>query len=888
MLTISVFFVNFKGMKKVMEKTYNPQECEDHIYEIWDNSGFFNPDNLNLPESAPNYTIILPPPNITAKLHIGHGAMLSIEDLMIRYHRMNGYRALWLPGTDHASIATQNVVEKKLFLATGKTRHDLGKEKFLEEVWDFVNNTQAMILNQTKKMGSSLDWSRLAFTLDDSRRQAVCKMFIDMYEEGVIYRGERIVNWCPTCHSTLSDDEVEYREQEATLYTFKYSEEFPFAISTTRPETKLGDTAVAINPKDKRYLKYLGQEFKVDFCGQELKIKIIADRKVEMDFGTGALGVTPAHSMVDWQMALEENLPIVKVINGDGNINEGFGDYSGLSVLDAREKLVQKLRDNNLMIKEEVFNNNLSTCYRCDSAVEPLPSKQWFISVDNPVKRFNGKSLKEKALEVYRQGEISFLPDRFGKSFENWMNNLRDWCISRQIWFGHEIPVWYRGEEIFVGEKTPEGEGWIKDDDTLDTWFSSGMWTFSTLGWPDNFKDGKKLNDLEKFHPTQVLETGYEILTLWVSRMIMMSLFAIGEIPFEKVYLHGTILDNKGKKMSKSKGNGIDPIDVINAHGADALRLSLLMGSTPGNDSRYSEERVEAKRNFINKLWNISRFILSDISEESIANNIYSLPELKTSADRWIMSELNQVSNVVREKLDEYSFSLAADELSDFTWNKLADWYLEISKVEKEKEEILIYLLKSILMLWHPFIPYVTEEIWSQFNDDLLMVKQWPVTFGKLDKAAVAEQLVVQEVISMIRNGRSENKVEPAKKIEAQIISSKYYDLLTSQSNNIANLKTGLSGITILKSGDKPEKAISITYNKIEIFLLDAIDEEKERIRLNKEKENIVKMIALLSNRLENKEFTDKAPAALVEKERIRLSDLTSDLEKIIKLQKSI
>ena len=884
-------------MKKEMEKVYSPQECEDKIYKKWEDSGFFNPDNLNLPVDSENYTIILPPPNITAKLHIGHSAMLALEDLMVRYRRMNGYRALWLPGTDHAAIATQNVVEKRIFTATGKTRHDLGKEKFLSEVWDFVNNTQTTILNQTKKMGSSLDWSRLAFTLDEARQRAVRKMFVDMYNEGVIYRGERIVNWCPRCHSTLSDDEVEYHEQEANLYTFKYSADFPFAISTTRPETKLGDTAVAVNPKDERYTKYIGQEFVVNFCGQELKIKIIADRKVEMDFGTGALGVTPAHSMVDWQMALEENLPIIKVIDEDGKIYEGFGDYSGLSVLDAREKIVSRLREAGLMIKEETFNNNLSTCYRCDSPIEPLPSKQWFVGVDRPVAKFGGKSLKERALETYQKGEITFLPDRFGKSFENWMNNLRDWCISRQIWFGHEIPVWYkgepastakRGEDIFVGEEKPLGEDWVQDADTLDTWFSSGMWTFSTLGWPENFSNGEKIGDLKRFHPTQVLETGYEILTLWVSRMIMMSLFAIGEIPFEQVYLHGTILDAKGKKMSKSKGNGIDPLDVISVYGADALRLSLLMGSTPGNDSKYSEERVESKRNFINKLWNISRFILGDLSEEAAAQDINQVPELKTSADKWIISELNKTANLVREKLDESNFSLAAEELYDFTWNRLADWYLEIAKVEKNKDQILSYLLKSLLVLWHPFIPYVTEEIWSQFNDDLLMIKQWPKSFGENDLEALAQQKIVQEIIIAIRNARSENKVEPAKKIEAQIISSEYSDLLNSQQEVIKSLKTGLSGLSILTSGVKPEKAIAITVGKMEIYLLGAIDEEKEKIRLAKEKENLIKMIDLLSGRLENKEFTEKAPAALVNKEKERLATMRLELEKIIKLQEAL
>ncbi|MCX6795453.1 MAG: valine--tRNA ligase [Candidatus Falkowbacteria bacterium] len=869
-------------MKKEMEKVYNPQECEDHIYQKWENSGYFNPDNLALSDDAPNYTIILPPPNITAKLHIGHSAMLALEDLMIRYHRMNGYRTLWLPGTDHAAIATQNVVEKELFKSTGKTRHDLGKEVFLSKVWEFVNKTQATILSQTKKMGSSLDWSRLAFTLDEERQQAVRKMFIDMYQDGVIYRGERIVNWCPRCHSTLSDDEVEYHEQEAKLYTFKYSVDFPFAISTTRPETKLGDTAVAVNPKDERYQKYLGKEFSVDFCGQKLKLKIIGDRKVEMDFGTGALGVTPAHSMVDWQMAQDQGLETVKVIDENGKIKENFGEYSGLSALEARAKIVEKLQTSGLMIEEKIFSNNLSSCYRCDSPIEPLLSKQWFIGVDRPVARFDGQTLKEKAIAAYKGKDIEFLPDRFGKSFESWMSNLRDWCISRQIWFGHEIPVWYRGEEIFVGESVPQGDGWLQDGDTLDTWFSSGMWTFSTLGWPNNFQEGKKIGDLKRFHPTQVLETGYEILTLWVSRMVMMSLFAINEIPFEKVYLHGTILDSKGKKMSKSKGNGVDPIDVINIYGADALRLSLLTGSTPGNDSRYSEEKVAAKRNFINKLWNISRFILSDLSEETSSCDLDSLPEPKTLADRWIMAELHQTANLVREKLDDFNFSLAAEELSNFTWNKLADWYLEIAKVEKGKEEILAHLLKSILVLWHPFIPYVTEEIWSQFNNDLLIVKQWPGTFGRKDDEAVRDYSLIQDIIIGVRNGRSENRVEPARKVKALIFNNNHSSLINSQLEIIKNLKTGISEIEVAEKTEQPKESIAIIVGGVEIYLLGAVDQEKEKMRLHKERENLEKMISLLSGRLANEEFVAKAPAALVEKEQTRLLAMREELKKML------
>lgn len=873
-------------MKEELQKTYIPQDNEDKIYKIWQDSGYFNPDNLDLPEDAPSYTIMLPPPNITANLHIGHSCMLAIEDLMIRYKRMNGYRALWLPGTDHAAIATQMVVEKKIFTETGKTRHDLGREKLLEEVWKFLRNTQATILHQTKKMGSSLDWSREAFTLDEKRQKAVNRMFVDMYKEGVIYRGERIVNWCPHCHSTLADDEVEYKEQNAKLYTFKYDKDFPISISTTRPETKLGDTAVAVNPKDERYKDYIGKEYEADFCGQKIKVKIIGDRNVEADFGTGALGVTPAHSMIDWQMASVHQLPIIKVIDEDGLIHEGFGKYSGLKTEEARNLIVQELKDRDLMESEDDIQNNLSVCYRCDTPVEPLPSKQWFVSVDKKLARLGDKSLKEKALEVAKTGQITFIPERFNKRYQNWMENLHDWCISRQIWFGHGIPVWYKGEEIYCGEIAPEGEGWGKDEDTLDTWFSSGMWTFSTLGWPDTYEKGVKTGDLAKFHPTQILETGYEILTLWVSRMVMMSIFALGEIPFEKVYLHGTILDKKGKKMSKSKGNGVDPLDAIAEYGADALRLSLLMGATPGNDSRYSEEKIEAKRNFVNKLWNISRYILSSVDKDKYSFSPYVLPEAKTAADRWILSSLLETRLSISKYLENFDFSLAAEELSSFTWDKLADWYLEIAKVEKGKDEILVYILKNILMMWHPFIPYVTETIWAQLSDELLLVSQWPKE--KETYKADSDFNLIQDIVVAIRNARSENKIEPGRKLQASIRAGENKQLIEDNKILIESLKTGIDHLQIIGGEDAPEKAIAIALGEIDIYLLGAIDEEKEKMRLLKEKDNLEKVIANLRQRLDNKEFTAKAPAAIVEAENSKLNSYVLELDKISKLITSL
>ncbi|MDP3836718.1 MAG: valine--tRNA ligase [bacterium] len=863
-------------MKNELAKTYDSSLFEDSIYTKWEKSGFFNPDLSNLPDDAPSYTVILPPPNITAKLHIGHSAMLAIEDLMVRFHRQNGYRTLWVPGTDHAAIATQNMVEKKLMAETGKTRHDLGHEAFLREVDTFVENTQATILKQTRKMGASLDWSRLAFTLDDKRQKAVKRMFLDMHREGVIYRGERIVNWCPRCQSTLADDEVEHKEQKAKLYTFKYSADFPIAISTTRPETKLGDTGLAINPKDERYIKYIGEDIETDFCGLKLKIKVIGDRKVEMDFGTGALGVTPAHSALDWQMAEAENLTKIKVIDETGIIRDSFGEFSGLSTLEAREKIVDRLNADGLMIKEEEIENNLSCCYRCGSVIEPLPSLQWFISVDAPVARLNGRSMKEAALEAAKKKDIKFLPDRFEKRFVDWMENLYDWCISRQIWFGHSIPAWYRGDETYVGEFAPEGEGWIQDADTLDTWFSSGMWTFSTLGWPDTFENDIKSGDLARFHPTQVLETGYEILTLWVSRMVMMSMFALGEIPFEHVYLHGTILDAKGKKMSKSKGNGVDPLEVIEKYGADAVRLSLLMGATPGNDARYSEEKVESKRNFINKLWNISRFILADLKDEDLNQSLDITPTAKTLADRWILQELGTTRKTVDESIRNFEFAAAADSLHDFTWNKLADWYLEVAKIEKEKSPILIYILKNVLVMWHPFIPYVTEALWESFNDDILMMKQWPAAPEVTDGA---DFVIIQEAITGIRNARSENKIEPARKVKAVVVGNKA-EFLVGQAALLCGLRTGVETIDLAEAAPS-EAAIRVVLGETEIYLLGAVDPEKEKARLTKEKENLEKLIAGLSVRLQNQEFVSRAPAHILKVEQDKLARYQSELANI-------
>ncbi|MEI7620132.1 MAG: valine--tRNA ligase [Candidatus Falkowbacteria bacterium] len=874
-------------MPKELDKTYAPGLHEDEIYSLWEKSGFFNPDNLILPEDAPTYTIVLPPPNITAKLHLGHASTVAIEDLLIRYHRLKGYRTLWIPGTDHAAIATQNVVEKKILEEEGKTRHDLGREEFLKKVWEFLNVTQATILHQIKKLGSSLDWSRVAFTLDEPRQRAVARMFVDMYKAGAIYQGERIVNWCPRCKSTLADDEVEYKEQAAKIYTFKYDANFPFSIATTRPETKLGDTAVAVNPKDERYAKYIGQEFAVDFCGAKLTIKVIADYNVEMEFGTGALGVTPAHSMVDWQMAEKNNLVIKKVISEEGKIYNTDTPYDGLDVIEARKLIVEQLKEKGLLEKEEEMQNNLSVCYRCGAAIEPLPSKQWFVAVDKPLQRLGNKSLKERAIEQATEKKINFYPERFTKKYSDWMENLHDWCISRQIWFGHRIPVWYKDGELFVSETAPTENGWTQDPDTLDTWFSSAMWTFSTLGWPDNYQDGQKTGDLAKFHPTQVLETGYEILTLWVSRMIMMSLFAVNEIPFKDVYLHGMVLDKNGKKMSKSKGNGIDPLDVIKESGCDAVRLSLLYGTTPGNDQRLGEDKIESNRNFINKLWNISRYIISSTDEKYLSSDNIAWPETKTLSDDWILNQLSQTIKRVDECLTNYEFSLAVDALNDFTWDKLADWYLEIAKIEKDKDEILAYILKTILKLWHPFIPYVTEVVWQNLDQKkLLLVETWPTisTPEYQTKNNEADFNFIKELVISIRNARAENKVEPAKKIKAVIYSPEKAELISASSAIITGLKTGIEELTVEAQGEKIADAIFIPMEKNEIYLLGAKDEEKDKERLAKEKINLEKVITALENKLSNAEFTAKAPAQIVEAEQTKLANYRLELEKISNL----
>ena len=852
-------------------KAYESGQYEDAIYAAWEKSGFFNPDNL--PGDRPEaFTIVLPPPNVTGTLHMGHAVMLAIEDIMVRYARMRGKRALWIPGTDHAAIATQAKVEKNLIASGLKDpRRELGRETFLEHVEAFASQSHDTIVNQVRKMGASIDWSREAYTLDAARNRAVNAVFKMMYDDGLIYRGNRVINWCPRCQSTLADDEVEHKETTAKLYTFKYDSAFPISISSTRPETKLGDTAVAVHPEDVRYKQLVGKTFEATFAGKRLSIRIVADTGVDPKFGTGALGVTPSHSNIDAEIANKNQLPFVTVIGEDGRMTADAGEgFSGAIIKDAREKIVTWLRDEGLLEKEEEVAQNLSVCYRCSTAVEPLPKLQWFINVNKPIafrasahapikglKNGQEVTLKSVMQHVVREREIAIMPDRFEKTYFSWIDNLRDWNISRQIWFGHRVPVWYRGEEIAVGE-APKGDGWAQDEDTLDTWFSAGLWTFSTLGWPD------ASSDFERFHPTSVLETGYDIIFFWVARMILMTTYAVGEVPFKTVYLHGLVRDEQGRKMSKSLDNIIDPLDMIGKFGADATRLSLVIGSTPGNDSKLSEEKVAGYRNFTNKLWNIARFVLSSVEKTEVVEQV----EAKTLADRWVLSRLADVTERMTTHLDAHEFSAAGELLRDFTWGDFADWYLEIAKIQKSEstDRILLFILDRVLRMWHPFMPFVTEEIWKHMgHGEMLLVSDWPSQISGRDAKAETEFGLVRDVIVTIRNLRADYRIEPAKKIDA-ILAGSSASALADQSEAIKRLAR-VETLTVTPSMEKPDGAVSAIAGAVTIYLpLSGImDVDKERTRLTKELDELKTYVAGVEGKLANQEFVGKAPAKVVD-----------------------
>ncbi len=718
---------------------YEPQKTEETIYKLWEESGFFNPDvctekGVTKADAEP-FSIVLPPPNVTGNLHIGHAFEDTIQDVMVRTARMQGKRTLWVPGTDHAAIATQSKVEKEILKTEKKSRHDLGREEFLNRVSAFAQASHDTIVRQVRRMGASLDWSREAYTLDEKRSVGVRVAFKKMYDLGLIYRGNRVINWDPKGQTTISDDEIVYEERPAKLYTFKYDADFPIAISTTRPETKFGDTAVAVHPDDARYAQFVGKEFDADFCGTKIHVKIIADESVEKEFGTGALGVTPAHSMIDWEIAQRHDLPLVQVINEYAKMSVE-GPVTGMKVDDARAWVVEELRKRNLIEKEDAITHNVATAERTGGTVEPLPKPQWFIAVNKKFTTTTGeeKTLKELMREAVQSGSIKILPERFERIYFNWIENLRDWCISRQIWFGHRIPVWYKkdnAEEKYVGTEAPaDAENWEQDPDTLDTWFSSGLWPFSTLGWPFDMAQGKptKNSDLETYFPNAVMAPGYEILQLWVARMIMMSSALVGEAPFKTVCIHGIVRDAKGQKFSKSLGNGIDPVLLADTYGADALRMALVVGAAPGNDVKFDESRVKGYRNFSTKIWNIARFIKMNEPKDmqDAAVDISDHVEVKA---------LTEIKKQVEDSLDAFDFHIAAELLYHYVWHTLADRIIEEQKEhlksgtsaeKKAAHDLLEKLFLDSLKLLHPFMPFVTESVWQKFRPGtILMVEKW-------------------------------------------------------------------------------------------------------------------------------------------------------------------
>ena len=718
-------------------KPYDSTATESRIYAEWEKSGLFDPDECVkqgvTKADAPAYSVVLPPPNVTGRLHMGHALMLAIEDIFIRYKRMRGFRTLWVPGTDHAAIATQSVVEKQIKKDEGKNRHDIGREELLKRIEVFAAASHDTIVNQVKTMGASLDWSREAFTLDESRSRAVRAVFKQMYQAGLIYRGLRIVNWDPKGQTTISDDEIVYEERSTKLYTFRYSKEFPIPIATTRPETKVGDVGVAAHPDDARYSAYIGKEYDVVFCDAPIHIKIVADKDVDPTFGTGAVGLTPAHSQIDWDIADRHELSHEVIVINEYAKMTVAGRLEGKKTTEARDTVVEWLRSEGLLEKEETTTQNIATAERTSGIIEPLPKLQWFIEV-NKVVPGRGKTLKELMLEPIRSGAIKIIPEYFEKTYFHWIENLHDWCISRQIWYGHRVPVWYKGEDIVVGVE-PKEDGWIQDEDSLDTWFSSGLWTFSTLGWPDQTKD------FETYHPTDLLETGYDILFPWIARMILMTEFTLAAIPFKTVYLHGLVRDAQGRKMSKSLGNNLDPLDIAAKFGADAARMALVVGNTPGTDMRISEDKVKGYKHFSNKLWNIARFILENASEQIQESKTWpSGPErsLLSAHERELLSECDALTQEVTLDIEEFRIYLAAEKIYHYAWHELADKILEESKpllagtdvhARNSRSRLLVTLLDRTLKLLHPFMPFVSEEIWQSMptkDAKFLMVATWP------------------------------------------------------------------------------------------------------------------------------------------------------------------
>ena len=847
------------GDKKELAKTYDPREVEDRIYQFWLDGGYFHAE-VN-PEKKP-YTIVMPPPNITGQLHMGHAVDNTLQDILIRWRRMQGYEALWMPGTDHASIATEAKIVEAM-AKEGIRKEDIGREAFLERAWEWRRQYGGRIVQQLHKIGSSCDWERERFTLDEGCSKAVREVFVRLYEEGLIYRGERIINWCPHCHTSISDAEVEFEEQDAFFYHLRY----PFAdgsgyleLATTRPETMLGDTAVAVHPDDERYRALVGKNLILPLVDKE--IPVIADTYVEMDFGTGVVKITPAHDPNDFEVGLRHQLEVITVIDESGIMNEKAGRYQGMTAAECRKAIVKELEEKGYLLKVEPIKHNVGHCYRCHTVIEPLVSMQWFVKM---------APLAAPAIDAVRSSKTKFVPERFDKVYFNWMENIRDWCISRQLWWGHRIPAWYCADcgEVVVSREDPAGcpkcgsHHLRQDEDTLDTWFSSALWPFSTLGWPE------KTPELDYFYPTDTLVTGYDIIFFWVARMMFSGIAHMGEVPFKNVFIHGLVRDAQGRKMSKSLGNGVDPIEVIDQYGADALRFSLATGNSPGNDMRFLEEKVQSSRNFANKLWNAARFIRMNLGDGDVA---LTLPDTLGMEDKWILSRFNRLVKEVTDNLEKFELGIAVQKLYDFIWDSFCDWYIELCKVHLQGERaedarrVLVYVMTGILKLLHPFMPFITEEIWQSLphEGESLMISAWPVYTDSLDFAAEEKEMErLMEAIRAIRNRRAEMNVPPSRKAQVYVETgfadtfrngAVFMERLASASEVLVGEKFDIDGAVSVVTADAT----------IKMPMAELIDIAAEKARLEKEKAGIQKQLDGVLARLANKSFTDKAPENVV------------------------
>ena len=851
-------------MSKELAKAYEPQEVEGRIYDFWMKGGYFHAEVD--PKKKP-YTIVIPPPNITGQLHMGHAWDETLQDILIRWKRMQGYSALWLPGTDHASIATEAKIVEAM-RQEGITKEDLGRDGFLERAWAWKDKFGGRILEQLKLLGSSCDWDRLRFTMDEGCSKAVRHVFVKLYNEGLIYRGERIINWCPNCKTAISDAEVEFEEKDGSFWHLRY----PLAdgsgyveLATTRPETMLGDTAVAVHPEDERYKHLVGKKVILPLVNKE--IPIVADEYVEMDFGTGVVKITPAHDPNDFEVGRRHDLPVINVMNEDGSINENGGKYAGLSGMEARKQIVKDLEEGGYLIKVEPIKHNVGTCQRCHTVVEPRVSTQWFVKME---------PLAGPAIDVVKDGTIRFIPERMEKTYYNWMENIKDWCISRQLWWGHRIPAWYCEDcgETIVSETDVDtcpkcgGKHLHQDEDTLDTWFSSALWPFSTLGWPD------ETEELKYFYPTNTLVTGYDIIFFWVARMIFSGMKHMGKAPFSTVLYHGLLRDSQGRKMSKSLGNGIDPVEVIDQYGADALRFTLVTGNSPGNDARYSEEKVAASRNFANKIWNAARFIHMNIDGKDVP---CALPETLTLEDQWIVSRFNTVAKEVTENLEKFELGMAVQKLYDFLWDDFCDWYIELAKIRLNSadeaaaqgaRQVLVWTLGSTLKLLHPFMPFVTEEIWQSLphEGEALIVAPWPeYEEGHAFPQAEAEMKKVMELITAVRTRRSEMNVPPSKKAHLMVETAAPQAFVTEQ-EAIARLAY-CSSVEVGGHFEQTEGSVTVVTAACRGYLPmdDLVDKKAETARLQKELEGAKKQLATAQAKLQNEKFISKAPQNVID-----------------------